>query len=182
MLQRPATILEVQLHRALLVLAFVFLEMEHFKEGLRNALLCVIWSDNDSKEWKPLAVEAALLALMRLKVQHRWVNLKDRMAVIPSKLDDAIFVHLLLYFDLLVIGDLAILESHRWSLDAGLRRIDLADDQIPDGLVGTLDAHIAIIGLATKQANDFVLGEVGVDVHQHLYLKGEVDPVWLGLE
>ena len=104
------------------------------------------------------------------------------MAVIPSKLDHTVFVHLLLYFDLLVIRDLAVLESHRWSLDAGLRRIDLADDQIPDRLVAALHAHTAIIGLATKQADDLVLGEVRVDIHQHLHLKGEVDPIWLGLK
>jgi len=70
--------------------------------------------------------------------------------VIPSKLDNAIFVHLLLYFDLLVIRDLAILESHRWCLDARLRRVDLADDQISNRLVATLNTHTAIIGLATE--------------------------------
>jgi hypothetical protein len=127
-LKRSATILEVQLYSALLVLVSVFLKVENFEEGLRDALPCVIWSNDDSEERKPLAIEAALLPLMCLKVQDRWIDLKNRMAVIPSKLDNAIFVHLLLYFDLLVIRDLTILESHRRSLDAGLRGIDLADD------------------------------------------------------
>lgn len=68
MLQRAATILEVQLYRTLLVLVSVFLKVENFEEGLGNALLCVVWSNDDSKERKPLAVEAALLALMCLKV------------------------------------------------------------------------------------------------------------------
>jgi hypothetical protein len=118
----------------------------------------MVWSNDDSEERKSLAVEAALLALMCLKVQDWWVDLKDRMAMIPGKLDHTVFVHLLLYFDLLVIRDLTVLESHRGSLDAGLRGIDLAYDQIPDRLAAALHARTAIIGLSTEHTNNFVLG------------------------
>lgn len=102
--------------------------------------------------------------------------------MIPGKLDHTVFVHLLLYFDLLVIRDLTVLESHRGSLDAGLRGIDLAYDQIPDRLAAALHARTAIIGLSTEHTNNFVLGKVGVDIHQHLHLKGKVDPIRLGLK
>ena len=101
------------------------------------------------------------------------------MAVVPSQHLHSIQLHLVLNANLLVGGDLAVLQPHGWVLDTALARINLADD---DNLAPLLHLQFTVVDFTSEQPDDLVLAQVGVNVHQHLDFESEEDSVRLALE
>lgn len=110
----PASI-DVGLGQPLLAFAvLIFLQMEHIHLGQMGALLLGVWSNDYSEEWQTLPFKVNLLRDVGLEVLDGWIDVEDRVAVVPPKLLDAISIHLLLNPNLLLVRHLAVLQSHGW--------------------------------------------------------------------
>ena len=94
---------------------------------------------------------------MSHQILYRRVNLENGVTMIPCKLLNPVFVHLILNLDLLFIRYLTVLKPNRLILYARLRIINFGDDQILD--------IFPLIGDASKQPYDFMLAEIRVDIH-----------------
>lgn len=108
------------------------------------------------------------------KVLNRWINFKDGVTVIPGKLLNTIFVHLVLNLDLLLVWYLTVLESDSLTLNTRLSCVYFRNDEVL--YVFSLICH------ASKKSDDLMLAQVRVDVHEHLDFESKVNPIWLRLE
>jgi hypothetical protein len=144
-----------------------------------------VGAHDDSEEGEALAIEVDLLLVMSLEVLQRGVHLEHRVAVIPGQLLHAVLVHLILNADLLLVGEFAVLESGALILNATLAGVDLTNDQNFYLFLlaqGVLENLFGGVNFSTKQTDDLVATEVGVNEHNHLDLEGEVNTVGLVLE
>ena len=99
--------------------------------------------------------------------------------MVPGNFLDLIFVHLVLDSDLLRVRYLTILLP-QGVVCARVGLVYFGYNYVFDGL--TFKCVGAVIALSTEQANNLVLGQIGVNTHQHLHLEGEIDPVRLIFE
>ena len=89
--------------RFLPVVLLFFLEVKDIEKSVRRTLFVGVWSNNNTKEWKALAIEVDLPLIMSLKVLNGRIDVENGVAMVPGKLLNTISIHLILNFYLLLV-------------------------------------------------------------------------------
>ena len=119
---------------------------------------------------------------MRLHVLNWRINFKYGMAVVPCKFLDPIFIHLILYLYLVLVRYFTVLKTHCWYFNATFTWINSTDNQYFYSLFSALDKLVGFIALTAKHTDDFILGQIRMNIHKNLHLKRKVDAIWLGFK
>ena len=143
-------------------------------------MFLIVWSNYYTEERKILSVKVDLLLMVSWQVLNTWVDIKDRVAVVPCKLLNSVFIHLILNFYLLFIRNFTVFQPYRWNLNTAFRRINFANHQYFDMVFSPFAIRdLCVVYFSSEQSNDLVFGQVRMNVHENLDLKRKIYSIGL---
>jgi len=168
--------------RFLPVVLLFFFEVKDIEKSVRRTLFVGVWSNNNTKEWKALAIEVDLPLIMSLKVLNGRIDVENGVAMVPGKLLNTISIHLILNFYLLLVWYLTVFKPICWNCYTTFWRVYFANYKYFDLFFATFHELIGVVLFATEHSYDLVLGQVRMYIHKDLYLKGKIDAIRLIVE